>query len=101
MACLGFFTVMSAHYDVHMCFEQAFLEFSYPYRLFYYFVAMSVRRFFYYNPFCLSTGSIVASGLGYNGVKDGEHQWNKVIGVYIWELETAGSPIEMLRYWNH
>ena len=71
MTCLVLFMVGSAHFDVYMCFEKAFLEYSYLYRLAYYFIAMSIRRLYYYNPFCLSTGSIIASGLGYNGVKDG------------------------------
>ena len=62
---------------------------------------MTVKRFFYYNPFCMSCGAIIASGLGYNGVQKGDHQWNKIISVYIWELETSSSPIEMLRFWNH
>lgn len=49
----------------------------------------------------MSTGAIVASGLGYNGEKNGEHAWDKIVSVYIWEVETSASPIEMLRFWNH
>jgi hypothetical protein len=70
-------------------------------RMFYYFVAMSFKRFFYYNPFSMTTGAIIASGLGYNGKQKGQDQWDKIVGVYIWEVETASSPIEMLRFWNH
>jgi hypothetical protein len=30
-------------------------------------MAMSIKRFFYYGPFSITTGAIIASGLGYNG----------------------------------
>mmetsp|Transcript_42867 Transcript_42867/g.56680 ORF Transcript_42867/g.56680 Transcript_42867/m.56680 type:complete len:163 (+) Transcript_42867:546-1034(+) len=103
IVCLAVYTVVAPTFNIEICFADAYLEFSYMYRLFYYFVSMTVKRFFYYNPFCMTTGAIIASGLGYNGVKNEtqEHSWDKVIGVYIWELETSTSPIEMLRFWNH
>ena len=101
---LGLYTVLQPTFNIEVCFDlDLYLKFTYAYRLFYYFVSMTVKRFFYYNPFCMTTGAIIGSGLGYNGIneKTGEHQWNKIIGVYIWELETSTSPIEMLRFWNH
>ncbi len=58
---------------------------------------MSIKRFFYYGPFNFTTGAFQATGLGYNG--DGK--WNKVIGVYIYEIETTESVLTMLRAWNH
>jgi hypothetical protein len=54
------------------------------------YLGMIVRRFFFYCPFYLTTGAIQASGLGYNG--DGK--WNKVVGVYWYEVETATGVIE-------
>ena len=54
---------------------------------------MSLKRFYYYNPFCMTTGAIIASGFGYNGEQKGEHTWNKIIGVYIWEVETSASAM--------
>lgn len=103
VACLLLYTVVSPYFNIEVCFAEAFFAFGYLYRLFFYFVSMSIRRFFYYNPFCMTTGAIVASGLGYNGKdeKTSSHKWDKIIGVYIWELETSLSPIEMLRFWNH
>ena len=101
IVCLVLFTVVSPYFNVEMCVSEKFFEFAYLDRLSYYFIAMTIKRFFYYNPFCMTTGAIVASGLGYNGVEKGDHKWDKIIGVYIWEVETASSPIEMLRFWNH
>jgi len=66
------------------------------------------QRFFYYSPFTATTGAIVASGFGYNGMKKAEskeaeedHTWDKVVGVYWMECETVVSPIEIFRYWNY
>jgi hypothetical protein len=101
LLCLGMFTVVNPYFNVETCWSEKFFDFLYIYRIFYYFIAMTVKRFFYYNPFCMSTGAIVASGLGYNGMEKGEHKWDKVVSVYIMGVETASSPIEMLRFWNH
>ena len=68
----------------------AYLTHSVTYRFYYMYLGMIVRRFFFYCPFYLTTGAIQASGLGYNG--DGK--WNKVVGVYWYEVETATGVIE-------
>lgn len=99
--CLAFYTVIAPYCNVEMCWSEKFLEFAYAFRIVYYFFAMTFKRLFYYTPFSMTTGAIIASGLGYNGMEKGEHKWDKIIGVYIWEIETASSPIEMLRFWNH
>jgi len=99
--CLVVYTVVNPFYYVEFAWSKEYLELSYGARLVYYYIAMSVKRTFYYNAFSMSTGAIVASGLGYNGVKNGEEKWDKIVSVYIWETETSSSPIEMLRYWNH
>jgi len=80
-----------------------FAKFYFPVRVLYYYWAMQLKKFFYYTPFCFTTGAIIASGLGYNGKNKDTNQdkWDKIISVYIWELETSTSPLDMLRYWNH
>ena len=67
--CLGVYIVGDIYFPMTTCWSQQFLEFTFPYRIFYYFVALTFKRYFYYSPFCMTTGAIVASGLGYNGVK--------------------------------
>ena len=101
LLCLAIFTVMGSIMSVETCFTKEFAEYSFAYRVFFYYVAMSLRRCFYYTPFCMTTGALISCGLGYNGVDKGVEKWDKIVGVYIWEVETSSSPIEMLRYWNH
>ena len=71
LACLALFTFISPYCHVEMTYSKEYSEeftgFSYPMRILYYFFAMSFKRFFYYNPFSMTTGAIIASGLGYNG----------------------------------
>ena len=103
LSCLALYSVVSPTFNIEACYvaDGDYASWPFWYRIVYYFISMSVKRFFYYNPFCSTTGAIIASGLGYNGMVNGAHNWNKIVGVYIWELETSSSPIEMLRYWNH
>jgi hypothetical protein len=55
---------------------------------------MTIKRFFYYGPFCFTTGAVQASGLGYIGKdKVGNDDWNRVIGSYVLKLETETSAI--------
>ena len=102
---MGVYVVGDIYMPMTTCWSKEFLEYSFPYRIFYYFVSLSFKRYFYYSPFCISTGAVVASGLGYNGVKKvgekEEHRWDKIVSIYIFELETMTSPIDGMRYWNH
>jgi hypothetical protein len=49
--------------------------------------------------------SLIACGISYNGSfkKNGEliHKWDKLRSIYVYALETASSPVEMMKYWNH
>ena len=59
----------------------------------------------YYSPFCSMDSSLIACGISYNGSfkKNGEliHKWDKLRSIYVYALETASSPVEMMKYWNH
>ena len=52
-------------------------------------MAMSNQRFLYYVPWCITDGATIASGLGYNGKdqKTGRDLWDRVVNVYILEVE--------------
>ena len=100
--CLVTFIIVGGYFPVDYCWSEDIWNMTYPLRIAYYVAAMTAKRFFYYCPFSMTTGGIIASGLGYNGRnKQGDDQWDKIVGVYIWEVETSSSAIEMLRYWNH
>ena len=103
---LTIFVIGNAHYPLETCWSEKYLEFSFPYRVFYYCTAFSIKRTFYYAPFLSTTAAIVASGLGYNGPTkstDGKvsHKWDKIIGVYWVENELLTSPVLAFRYWNY
>ena len=59
----------------------------------------------YYVPFCIEDSSLIACGISYNGsVKQNGaliYKWDKIISIYVYALETAVSPIDMMRLWNH
>ena len=91
---------------IETCWSEQYFEFSFAGRVLYYLLAAGGKRCFYYAPFSATTGAIIASGFGYNGVKKSEkgeeiHRWDKVVGVYWYECETVASPVEFMRYWNH
>ena len=63
------FVIGNSYYPLTTCWSEKYLEFSFLYRVFYYMVSFTFKRAFYYSPFSATTGAIIASGLGYNGVK--------------------------------
>lgn len=102
---MGFFLYMNNHFWLEYIYTQSeYGPCSFQYKVYYFFVAMTVKRFFYYGPFKFTTGAFQATGLGYNGPNKkevGKHNWDKVVGVYVIEIETATSVTVMLRAWNH
>jgi lysophospholipid acyltransferase len=101
-ACLAISMVGNSYLPLDYTWNPDFVTLAFPMRIAYYYMSMQFKKFFYYNPFSFTTAAIISSGLGYNGKdKEGNDKWDKVVSVYIWELETANSPIEMLRFWNH
>ena len=100
--------IAGMYIPIDKCWSDEFVGYSFPGKVFYYMLAGLGKRFFYYSPFTATTGAIVASGFGYNGMKKSddkgakeEHTWDKIVGVYWMECETILSPIEIFRYWNY
>ena len=58
-------------------------------QVFYYYVAMTNQRFLYYVPWCLTDGSVIASGLGYNGYdkETKKHKFDRIYSIAILEVE--------------
>ncbi|KAI9248852.1 MBOAT, membrane-bound O-acyltransferase family-domain-containing protein, partial [Phascolomyces articulosus] len=48
----------------------------------------------------LAEGACVLSGFGYNGIKNGKHQWNRLDNVYWYNLEMGQSLKTLAGYWN-
>ena len=65
-------------------------------------MAMTGQRFMYYTPWCLNDAAMISCGMGYNGKdKEGNYTWDRVVNIYVWELETAATPVKMMGFWNH
>jgi hypothetical protein len=64
----------------------------------YYNVAMTNQRFLYYVPWCITDGTMMAFGIGYNGrdEKTKEHKFDRIISIYILEIEFGLSPVQMM-----
>lgn len=60
---------------------------------------MTNQRFLYYTGWCVTDGSIIASGLGYNGkdAKTGKHKFDKIVSIRILEIELGTSPQIMMQ----
>lgn len=113
LLCLATFSLSSSFLPASYVWSEEFTSHSFVYRLAYTFVSWMGQRQFYYIAFMFETSDIIASGLGYNGrklvegvskdspVKGGDHRWDKIIGVYIYEVETATNCNSLLRAWNY
>jgi hypothetical protein len=77
IGCTAFFIVASQYFWIEYIFSPEYSSHSLLYKVYYFYVAMSIKRFFYYGPFNFTTGAFQAAGLGYNG----NEKWDKVIGV--------------------
>jgi lysophospholipid acyltransferase len=99
---IAIFVVGSNYFYLPDCWSEWYSTLPWWKAVLFYHIAMSIKRFFYYGPFSITTGAVIASGLGYNGIDHhGKHHWNKIVQVYVYEIETGKSPNELLRYWNH
>ena len=74
---------------------------SLAYRMFYTQISIGLKRYFFYTAFLFQTGTVIASGLGYNGKVKEEDQWDKFVGVYVYDSETASNANGFLKAWNH
>ena len=107
--CLGIhIALVMQGFSVYTCGEKGFADSgSFLWKVFYYFVAMSGQRFMYYTPFKMTDASMIACGIGYNGTKQKddksppEHLFDRIVSIYVIDLETGWSCIEMMKYWNH
>ena len=85
------------------CGTEEYAAHSFPYKVVYYYVAMTSQRFFYYAGWGITDGAIIASGLGYSGIDKatGEHKFNQIYSVNISAVELELSPQIMMQSWNH
>jgi hypothetical protein len=87
-------------YDMEIGYKSEFGTWSTLYQVYYIWIVFFVKRNFYYTPFLWNQASIVASGFGYNGLESGQEKWDKVVGTYIWDVETCTNLTEFSNKWN-
>ena len=78
-------------------FDPSFGEKSSLYKNIYIYISFSSRRFQFYAAFRLIESTCIASGLGFNGFKDGKAQWDRIIGGFAWICETECNPAVVLK----
>lgn len=103
---LGVFVVGDMFFPIETCWSMKYYEFSFPYRVFYYWIALIIKRFFYYSPFTLVDAGAVSCGFGYNGTTEEKDKppvakWDRIVGMYVYNIETMKTPLIGMRDWNH
>lgn len=101
-ACLALNLVIGTKFWPLFCGTEEFTEYSFLYKVVYYYIAITSMRLFYYSGWCITDGAIIASGLGYAGKdKNGEEQFNEIYSIRIRDVELGLSPQIMMQHWNH
>ena len=102
MLCFTLYVLGTFYFPFGYCFTEEYDKELMWYKIFYLYMAFTLRRFFYHCAFQFTTAANVSCGLGYNGVTEkGEHRWDKYIGIYTLACETTISINEFLRDWNN
>lgn len=104
--CLFVTIIGGMYYPVEVCYTDEFGSWSFLYKLFYVQISWGFKRYFYHAAFLFGSSTFIASGLGYNGseIKDDKvvkHKWDRIMGVLLWEAETATNANSFLKAWNH
>lgn len=90
-------------FNMYYCGDPEFLSYkTIWHRIAYFWCAMTIQRFMYYSPWCLSDAAMISCGLAYNGTDNGTHKWDRIYNISIYDLEIGSSScISMMAYWNH
>ena len=94
------FMVVSSTYSIPTIFTETFSSMNILQKVVYYFISMGGYRFRYYFIFTLIECNMQSCGLGYNGTKNGNHRWDRIVGCYWWGVESANSSQVMFNKWN-
>lgn len=101
--CLVFNLIGSGYFPITFMYGPEFLTYkTLGHRILYMIAAVKIHLYKYYTVWCFLDASVIACGISYAGKnKDGEHQWDKLQCIKIWDVEGALSPIPAMKGWNH
>mmetsp|Transcript_38321 Transcript_38321/g.36675 ORF Transcript_38321/g.36675 Transcript_38321/m.36675 type:complete len:202 (+) Transcript_38321:359-964(+) len=102
--CLVVVMALGPTFYYEHCVTDQFLAYSFPYKVFYYYMAMTLRRFLYYVPWALTDAALCASGLSYEGMdpKTGKAGgFERIYTVQMLGVEAGLTPAAMMVSWNH
>ena len=99
---IGSFMLLSPSFNHERLTSDAFMGNGFFYRVFIMYAVGAVTRFKFYGVWCLTEGSCILAGLGYNGVDPvtGKVSWNRLQNIDPWAVETAQNPRAYLAGWN-
>jgi len=96
------FLKLGSWFTTDFVLSDAFMEFSFPRRVFTVYMVGFTTRLKYYGVWSLTEGACILSGMGYNGfdAKSGKVFWNRLENVDPYSLETAQNSYGYLGSWN-
>jgi len=97
---LAFHFAFKVYFPVDYIYLPHFGERNVLYKVFYTICALQGVRFGYFFSFCLSEGTNILNGFGFNGYVDGKIQWDRLASVNVLEVEFAQSPRDITDNWN-
>ncbi|KAM9309558.1 lysophospholipid acyltransferase 5 [Pholidichthys leucotaenia] len=87
--CLVIYAVFSPHYPDSYYLTDEYEAQPFWYRCVFILIWGKVTLYKYVSCWLIAEGVCILSGLGYNGVVDGEHQWDACTNMKVWLFETT------------
>lgn len=86
---------LTNYFPLDFMYDQKYAEFPLWKQAIWWYLTCMARRFFYYGPFKMCNGAVIAAGLSYNGQdKEKKDKWDKIDSVQVLGLELATSLVD-------
>jgi len=93
---------LKATFPLQFCLTDEFASWHWPTQAVWIYCFFKSFQYFYYTAFMLQEGSIVSSGLGYNGLDENKQaKWDTIMSCDFVTTETAGNITHCMTAWNH
>jgi hypothetical protein len=96
------YRALKATFPLQFCLSEEFASWHWPTQAIWTYCFFKSFQYFYYTAFFLQEGSIVASGLGYNGLGANEQaRWDTIMSCDFVVTETGSNMTKCMSGWNH